>query len=343
MPMKRLFPLLLVFLLVPFSEFSAAQDYTLPGSLPGGVSYNNIGLSGQIMVDLNVTLVNTAPYPKYVLVNPRYDFRVLRGNGSEYLYNYRTATGEIRSVVSRGVLSKSVNYLVGFWLAPYETVVVNFKITQNSSYLVPLLDFNSPCGDVGRLTGLTYENGTLVSAVLSNNGDLDKLICGTVYPELINRPIFMSVRSMFPILDRNIKVLKYEGYVDFRITNVPNFNSRDKLFHVFFAVAQPIVFLEGKTYDYRPNYTMTYEDYLKKFFFEYSGIGAPNRKNINITEPENNLFKLTDRLLSGVTVGSSVEIKRKPYSGSDFPVWVVFMGDRIDITYRVSWNNNSGR
>ena len=342
--MKRLSSILLLFtLLFSLPAFSLAQSYTLPGSLPGGISYNNIGLSGEIMVDLNVTIVNTAPYPKYVLINPRYDFKVLRGNGSEYLYNYRTPTGELEGAVSRELLSKSVNYLVGFWLAPHETVVVNFRITQNSSYFVPLLDFNSPCGDVGRLTELTYENGTLVSVVLNNRGGLDKLICGSVYPKLINRPTFMSVRSMFPILDRNIKVLKYEAYVDFRITNVPNFNSKDKLFHVFFAVAQPIIFLDGKTYDYRPNYTMTYEQYVQRFLFEYSGIGGPSKRAVNVTKAEDNLFKLTDRLISGVKMSPSVEVERRPYKGPDFPVWVVFMGDRIDITYRVSWNNDSGR
>ncbi|AHL23389.1 conserved exported protein of unknown function [Thermococcus nautili] len=342
--MRRLLSLLLLFtLLFSLPAFSLAQDYTLPGTLPGGMSYNNIGLLGEIMVDFNVTLVNTAPYPKYVLVNPRYDFRVLRGNGSEYLYNYRTATGELQGAVSRELLSKSVNYLVGFWLAPYETVVVNFRITENSSYLVPLLDFNSPCGDAGRLTKLTYENGTLVSAVLDNNGGLDSLVCGSVYPRLINRPTFLSVRSMFPILDRNVKVLKYEGLVDFRITNVPNFNSKDKLFHVFFAVAQPVIFLDGETYDYTPNYTMTYQEYLQRFVWGYSGVNGPAKRAVNVTMPENNLFKLTDTLISGVRVGSPVSVDRKPYNGPDFPVWVVFMGDRIDITYRVSWNNNSGR
>jgi len=342
--MRRLLSILLLFtLLLSFPAFSLAQDYTLPGTLPGGMSYNNIGLLGEIMVDFNVTLVNTAPYPKYVLVNPRYDFRVLRGNGSEYLYNYRAPDGEIKGVVSRELLSKSVNYLVGFWLAPYETVVVNFRITENASYTVPLLDYNSPCGDVGKLTKLTYSNGTLVSAVLNDNGGLDKLVCGSVYPQLINKPTFLSVRSMFPLLDRNIKVLKYEGIVDFRITNVPNYENDDKLFHVFFAVAQPIIFLDGRTYGYTPNYTMTYQEYLQKFVLGYSGTGEPERRSVNVTMPENNLFKLTNTLISGVKVGSPVKVERKPYNGPDFPVWVVFMGDRIDITYRVSWNNNSGR
>ncbi len=342
--MRRLLSILLLFtLLISVPSFSIAQDYTLPGTLSGGRSYNNIGLMGEIAINLNVTLVNTAPYPKYVLVNPRYDFRVFRGNGSEYLYNYRTSTGELQSVVSRELLSKSVNYFVGFWLAPYETVVVNFKITMNSSYPVPLLDFNSPCGDMGRLTKLTYENGTLVSAVLNNNGGLDKLVCGSIYPQLINRPIFLSVRSMFPILDRNIKVLRYNGVVDFRITNVPNFYSDDKLFHVFFAVVQPVVFLDGKTYDYKPNYTMTYREYLRRFVWDYSGINKPQKKTINVTMPENNLFKLTDTLLSGLKVVSFRGVDERPYNGPNFPVWVVFMGDRIDITYRVSWNNNSGR
>ncbi len=340
---KVLSILLMLILLVSFSAFTLAQQYTLPGSLPGGIVYNNIGLSGEIMLNINVTLVNTAPYPKYVLVNPRYDFRVLRGNGSEYFYNYRTSTGALERVVSRELLSKSVNYFVGFWLAPYETVVVNFKITKNSSYYVPLLDFKSACGDIGKLTSLTYENGTLVSAVVNNNGGLDKLICGSIYPQLINKPIFLSIHSMFPILDKNIRVIKYDGFVDFRITNIPNMNSTDKMFHVFFAVVQPVIFLNGKTYDYRPNFTMTYQDYLKKFVWEYSGVGSPQVKPVNSTTPKTNLFKLTDRLLSGIKVSSPHRISPKSYHSPNFPVWVVFMGEKIDITYRISWNNDSGR
>ncbi|AIU69319.1 hypothetical protein TEU_02600 [Thermococcus eurythermalis] len=342
--MRKPLSILLIFVvLLSAPAFSLAKDYSLPGAISGGITYNNIGLYGEIMVDFNVTLVNTAPYPKYVMVNPRYDFKVLRGNGSEYHYNYRTSDGNIKGAISRELVSRSVNYVTGFWLAPYETVVVNFRINENASYPVPLVDFRSHCGNLGKLTELTYENGTLVGVVLDNNGGLDGLICDSLYPYLVNSPMFLSVRSMFPIPDRNIEVLKYEGVVNFRITNVPNFENKDKLFDVFFAVAQPVVFLDGETYGYSPNYTMTYSEYVQKFVWEYSGRSRPEKKAPSVSVPENGLFKLTDTLISGVEVGSPLKVERKSYSGPDFPVWIVFMGDRVDITYRVSWNNNSGR
>ena len=342
--MRKPLSILLIFVVL-FSApaFSLAKDYSLPGEISGGITYNNIGLYGEIMVDFNVTLVNTAPYPKYVLINPRYDFKVLRENGSEYGYNYRTSNGELVGVISREFLSRSVNYVMGFWLGPYETVVVNFRINSNASYLIPLNDFNPACNNVGKLTKLTYENGTLMSVVLTNNGGLDELICDSLYPYLVNSPIFLSVRSMFPIPDKNIEVLKYEGIVHFRITNAPNFENKEKLFDVFFAVAQPVVFLDGETYDYSPNYTMTYSEYIQKFVWEYSGRSRPERKAPSVSVSENNLFNLTDTLISGVKVGSPIKVERKSYNGLDFPVWIIFMGDRVDITYRVSWNNNSGR
>jgi len=112
--MKKLFLVLLIFLVLMFSELSVGEEYTLPGSTEGGVIYNNIGLSGELLVDLNVTIVNTAPYPKYILINPRYDFRVIRRNKSEYFYNNRTFTGNLEGFVSRELLSKSLNYQIGF-------------------------------------------------------------------------------------------------------------------------------------------------------------------------------------------------------------------------------------
>jgi hypothetical protein len=335
--MRKPLSILLLFVLLSLPAFSSAQEYKLPGKLPGERAYNNIGLLGEVMVDLNVTIVNTAPYPKYILVNPRYDFRVFRGNGSEYLYNYRAPDGKLYGVVSRELLSRSLNYAVGFWLAPYETVVVNFRITENSSYLIHLSDYKFPCGDVGRFTELIYLNGSLVSILLNNEGDIDKLTCGSLRPQLLNRPIFLSVRSMFPLLDGSVKVLKYEGRVDFRITNVPNHENKDKMFHVLFAVAQPVVFTDAKTYDYVPNYTMTYSEFLKRFV---TGTQSPKRHNVSVSAPENNLFKLTNTLISGVRVSPAVKVEMRPHRGLDFPVWIVYMLDRVDITYHVSWKES---
>jgi len=317
-----------LFLLVLLLPQVGAVTYTLPGELPNGLTYNNVGLVGELMVNLSVTLVNTAPYPRYVVVNPRYDFRVIREDGTEYLYNYRTADGELVGVVSKDLLSRSVNYMMGFWVAPYETVRVDFSITQNSSYEVPLLDVNAPCAP--HVIEVTYYNGTLSSVVINNDYDIGTLLCGPVYPQLLNAPMVMSVRSMFPLLDRSVKILEYEGVVDFRITNVPSYNSDDKLFRTFFAVAQPVIFTGAETYDYRPNYTTTYSRYLELF------LPVKKRPERRVELPENNLFQLTDTLISGVSI-PGVVVERKPLA-PDFPVWVVFMTDRVDITYRVSWS-----
>ncbi|WP_460129417.1 hypothetical protein [Thermococcus prieurii] len=344
MPVRKVLSLLFVFILtLSLPSFVVADDYTLPGSISGGMTYNNIGLLGEIMVNLNVTLVNTAPYPKFIVVNPRYDFKVLRGNGTEYLYNNRTPNGDIVGHVSWEALYRSVNYLIGFWIAPYETVVVNFRINSNASYVVPLLDYKDSCGGLGRITQLTYNDGNLTSMVINNKGNLQDLVCGSVYPQLINRPIFLSLRTMFPLLDKDIEVLGYRGKVTFRITNVPNHYNRDKVFHVFFAVAQPVIFLGAKTYDYYPNYTMTYHQYISEFIWKYRGLQPPKRENVSVSLPQNDLFKLTNSLLSGVKVGATPKVERKPYKGPDFPVWIIFMGDQVNLTYSVSWNNNSGR
>lgn len=344
--MKRIFSFLFVFIIAVFLSTSVvAEEYSLPGSVPGkgGLKYNNIGLLGEILVNLNVTLVNTAPYPKYVVVNPRYDFEVFREDGGEYQHNYRTPSGEIVGVVSRKLLSKSVNYLMGFWIAPRETVVVNFKITSNASYVVSLIDYTDSCGGVGKINHLSYDNNGSLGSLIVNKGDLQYLVCDSVYPPLINKPIFLDFKAMFPLSDKDIEVLGYEGNVTFRITNVPNYYNKDKLFSVFFAVAQPVIFLGAETYNYSPNYTMTYHQYISEFVWKYRGVELPERKNVSVSLPENSLFKLTDSLISGVKVGALSEVEKKPHTGPDFPVWIIFMGDQVNLTYSVSWNNNSGR
>ncbi|HIP75547.1 MAG TPA: hypothetical protein EYH13_05410, partial [Thermococcus paralvinellae] len=80
--MRTSFSFLLVFLLIGTSlnAFVNGEDYPLPGS-----DYN-IGVKAEVMVDLNVTLVNAAHYPKFVVVNPRYDFIVHRKGSDEFYY-----------------------------------------------------------------------------------------------------------------------------------------------------------------------------------------------------------------------------------------------------------------
>jgi hypothetical protein len=76
-------------------------------------------LNGLVTIDLNVTVVNTAPFPKFLVLNPAYGPKVYRDGG-----NGTTSVG-------------MVNYNSGVWLMPYETVVINFNITKTESYQIP--------------------------------------------------------------------------------------------------------------------------------------------------------------------------------------------------------------
>ncbi len=106
----------------------------------------------------------------------------------------------------------TLNYYTGFWIMPYETVVVNFRITSNYSYVLQTMDYRTVCGDSAKMTSVDY-SGSNVSGIVQDLDDIAVLSCGVMYPpQLINTPpkvIYM--RSMFPILDGYIKILGYEG------------------------------------------------------------------------------------------------------------------------------------
>ncbi|WP_297535435.1 hypothetical protein [Thermococcus sp.] len=339
--MKKPLGFLFVLLTISFS-FASAETFTLPGTTTVG-SYNNIGILGEVMLNLNVTLVNLAPYPKFIVVNPRYDFHVYRLGGIEFNVNNRTSTGEIVGQVSSYTVLHSLNYYIGFWIMPYETVVVNFQITSNASYSVPLRDYQDICGGIGHITSVTYSNGTVSSVnVPIPASQINRLTCGVVYPQLLNYPMIMSLRTLFPFIDRYIKVLKYDGTVAFRLTNVPSHYSSEKPFAVLFAVSVPVIFQGAKMFDYSPNYTMTYSQYVSQFIWKVRGLTPPSRK-VPTEKPNagSELFKLTNTLLSGVKVGQPA-LKPREHPQMNFPVWIIFMSDQINITYRVSWTN-SGR
>lgn len=69
----------------------------LVSSLVNAQEGGNIEASG--IVDLNVTLVNAGPFYKFVLINPDYEYTLIR-KGNEIV---------------------NVNNM-GFWIAPYETL-----------------------------------------------------------------------------------------------------------------------------------------------------------------------------------------------------------------------------
>jgi hypothetical protein len=338
--MRKALSIFLAFVIfLSSSALVSADSYTVPGTSPDGIPYNNIGISGEIMVNLNVTLINTAPYPKFVVVNPRYDFIVHRNNDSEWMVNYRSSGG-IEGRITLEALKHSLNYLVGFWLAPYESVVVTFRINSNASYVLNLEDYSISCG--GKITSLDYENGTLQHLYISGGEDIDKLVCGDVYPQIINRPMFLSFRSMFPLLGKDVKVLNYRGKVTMRLINVPNYYNKDKFFRSLFAVVQPIVFLDGETYNYTPMYTMTYDEYLSDFVWKYRGIEKPQPKGAKVPKVQSSLFQLTPTLLSGSsTVHQVPRVESKNEMKSlKLPVWIILMGDHAEISYFVRWDSS---
>lgn len=331
--MKRL--LAAFFILLLASSLVSAKTYTLPGSTSDGKPYNNIGILGEVMVDLNVTVVNTAPFPKFVVVNPRYDFRVLRLSGDERMTSYRAngTTYHVPSSLGR----TSLNYYIGFWLMPYETVVVNFRIPYNDSYLLQTRDYRSTCGDSSKLTDITYYNGSSnYTGHIGTKDELSPLYCGVIYPQLVNAPKILSVRSMFPIDDGYVRVLNYRGTVTFRLTNVPN---RAGVFNTFFAAALPVIFKGAKTYGFTPNYTMTYREYMDEFIWKYRGVTPPERHHVQVQPlpSASNMFQLSSTLLTGVSVGAPV-VRPPKEAGLDFPVWIIFMGSSVEISYHVEWS-----
>ncbi|ASJ06218.1 hypothetical protein [Thermococcus pacificus] len=330
--MKRLVATLFILLLA--SSLVSAETYTLPGETPDKKPYNNIGILGEVMVDLNVTIVNTAPFPKFVIVNPRYDFNVFRLSGDEGMTSFRVNGGSYH-VPSR-LDRTSLNYYIGFWVMPYETVVVNFRIPYNNSYLLQTADYQSVCGDSAKITNVTYYvvNGSLeYGGHIEVPDDISTLSCGVMYPQLVNTPKIISTRAMFPMNDGHIKVLKYEGTVTFRLTNAPN---RAGVFNTFFAASIPVIFKDARMYNFTPNYTMTYREYMDEFVWKYKGLNPPEKSQPQPLPSMSNMFQLSNTLLTGVSVGTP-EIEPPGEAGLDFPVWIIFMGSSVEIKYHVEW------
>ncbi len=332
--MKR--PLLSFFMILLLAAPVLAASYTLPGTDPteGYKHHNNIGIRGEVMINLNVTLINTAPFPKFVMVNPRYDFTVYRRNNGEYIIGIRDTNGKTVYHINN-LSANTLNYHLGFWIRPYETVVVNFRITNSTSYLPQMKDYRSLCGG-GRITDLTFTNGTVSNGTVSVNEGLSNPICDVLYPQIINTPEVVDITSLLPLIDGYIKILKYSGTVTFRLINVPDESGE---FWSVFAVSLPVIFAGAAHYDFEPNYTMTYNEYMEKFVDEYRGVGIEKKKP-ETPQVSENLFSLTGSLLSGVSVTQPRPVKRENTTFLDYPVWIIWLGKSLDIKYHVSWNNN---
>lgn len=340
---SRFFPLVLLSLLF-LSLPALAETYTLPGG-----DYNNIGLKGELVLDFNVTLINLAPYPKFVVVNPFYDFQVYRLNNDEAMIGYKNeTTGQMVHILPPDLSKNTLNYRVGFWIYPYETVKVAFRITQKHHYTLHLKDYSDSCnGNVG-MESLDYENGTLRSGVIGKVDDLSTPVCGVVYPQLLNYPLVVRFNEIMPSMDGYVKMLKYEGVVKMELTDVPDMpdeNSTPRYdFPLFFAVSEPVIIPNATAFGYEPTYSMNFSEYMD-FILGYRGLKVPETQNSRPQKKENGLFRLTNRLLSGTTIPETPKLPTVEKAPLDFHVWVVYMGEGVntlEITYRVRWDNYSG-
>lgn len=327
-----------------------SETYEIPGSYnPTGayeIPYNNIGISELVMVDLNVTMVNTAQYPKFIIVNPRYDFKVHRLDGSENM-SAKIIGGDIYHIPGN-IEKTTLNYYAGFWIMPYETVKVEFKITDQNPYVVQTYDYQSLCGDQGKITNVSYIGDEFAGGVIEELDQVSLISCGVIYPQLVNSPEILSLESMFPLRDESIKILDYKGLVRMVFTNVPgNPHSCSPgtceegafgefaNFTVFFAATVPLVFKEAKMYDYTPDYTMTLKEYLDTYYRKESD-RAPQGVEVKLPV---SMFGLSDKLITGVSIPSLQPAIRGKKSAleEELPVWIIMMKGSVEITYWVSW------
>ena len=344
MNQKLLSILVLSLLFLSLPVFASSETHTLPGG-----NYNNIGLRGQLIMSVNVTLVNLAPYPKFIVINPRYDFKVYRQDNGEWLVGHLNETsGEMVYTPSPKTLRNTLNYRLGFWVYPYETVKVEFSITSEHRYYLPLRDYRDSCPEDVGLYVLEYENGSLVGGRMHSFENLNSPVCGVAYPQLLNYPLAIRFNEVLPSMDGYIKMLKYEGVVRFKITDVPDSaddNSTSKVeFPLFFAVSQPVIFHNATASDFQPNYSMKYSDYFD-FILGYRGLKATEDSSQKPQkDASDGLFKLTNSLISGTTI-KKPELKEPVVEPLDFPIWIVYMGkdvNTLEISYRVKWNNYRG-
>ncbi len=313
---------------------SNADSYSIPGN-----GYNNMGLKGVVTFSINVTLVNLAPYPKFVVVNPRYNFVVHRFNDSESMYAVQNGTSIVH-VLPPDLQSNTLNYRVGFWMFPYEVVNVTFSITKVYPYSVNLRPYSDNCKGRDGLTYVRYVNATLVSGKINEYPDISLPVCGVVYPQLLNAPEFINFNYIMAMDSGYVRMLKYSGYVEFNLTNVPNEGGH---FPLFFAVSVPLIFFNATQYDYTPSPNMNYSSYVS-FLLDYRGISVSQPQVQLPHHPSNSLFNLTGSLISGVKIVKP-ELSFPSLKGLNFPVWLIYMSGgtkSFTIRYKVRWSSWNG-
>ncbi|AIF68528.1 hypothetical protein PAP_00405 [Palaeococcus pacificus DY20341] len=321
-----------VFLLL--SPFVVADVYPLPN--PG--QYNNIGIQAYVLMDLNVTLINRGPFDKFVLVNPAYNYTIMREEGDSL-----AIIGSVGdSILIDYNLSKNMlNYYLGFWMEPYETVKVNIKAVEAWPVNLTVEDYQNFADIAYSNRSAGYYNKTPVFSALFQSPE-ESIFYETIYPQIIVYPQkYYTLDKIFKI-DAYINVVKFEGKITLVLKNVPNEDG--SIFRTYFAVGMPVIFEGAKTYDFTPDYTMMFKEYINDFLPEYFNMKPITQKMDTEQKKPAQKFKmysLTNTLLVGKTVKNEPpQIKQSSVPSFDYPIWIVWLGgDKVEISYRVKWNN----
>jgi len=252
-------------------------------------------VSASATVDLNVTLVNAGPFYKFVLINPNYEYTLLREDS------------EIETVNN-----------LGFWIAPYETLQVNVRINETLST-------------------------RSISGVEGSNP-----FYNPIYPQLILYPQRYYAVDTFFISDSYVKVVKYSGKVEVTINNPSPETSK------YIAIGLPILFEGAEISGFTPEYTMKYSEYVDTILSQYSQYVREYIPKYLDRSSKSNTDALSE-LSSRIVVSSGTDLLSRSREESellinnrisktqelkfDYPVWIVFLGDKLEITYDVKWEN----
>jgi len=202
----------------------------------------------------------------------------------------------------------------GFWIAPYETLQVNVKINETLS--------------TGAISGVEGSN----------------LFYSPIYPRLILYPQKYYAVDTFFISDGYVRIVKYSGTVKVTVENPSPENSK------YIAIGLPILFEGAEMSDFTPEYTMKYSEYVDTVLSQYAQYVKYMSEYLDRSSEDtsNTLSELSSRIVvsSGTDLLSRskeepelVEIPKKPKLKFDYPVWIVFLGDKLEITYDVKWEN----
>ncbi|ALV63789.1 hypothetical protein ADU37_CDS20920 [Thermococcus sp. 2319x1] len=204
---------------------------------------------------------------------------------------------------------------LGFWIAPYETLQVNVKINEPLS--------------TGTISGVEGPN----------------IFYSPIYPQLILYPQKYYAVDTFFISDGYVKVLKYSGSVKVTIENPSPGNSK------YIAIGLPVLFEGAEMSDFTPEYTMKYSEYVDTVLSQYAQYVReyiPEYLNGTPEGSSSSLSELSSRIVvssgTGLLAGSKEEpelprIPKKPELKFDYPVWIVFLGNKFEITYSIKWEN----